>query len=79
MDLRDLGDAYISVEGVKGDAETELGRSSASVFLGQSQRMPHKRVFGGQVLARAHRAASVRSRSGAGRVPRHARILAWFH
>ena len=51
LDLQDLGDAYISVEGVAGDQETALGRSSATVFVGQSQRMPHGRVFGGQVLA----------------------------
>jgi acyl-CoA thioesterase-2 len=51
LDLRDLGEAQISVEGVEGDAETDLGRSSASVFVADSQRMPHGRVYGGQVLA----------------------------
>ena len=49
LDLEELGTARITVEGV-GDS-TEFGESGASVFLGRSQRMPHGRVFGGQVLA----------------------------
>jgi len=53
LDLRDLGDAHITVDGVEGDEETDLGESAARVFVGQSQRQPHGRVFGGQVLAQA--------------------------
>jgi acyl-CoA thioesterase II len=50
LDLEELGTARITVEGV-GDSTTDLGESGASVFLGRSQKMPHGRVFGGQVLA----------------------------
>jgi acyl-CoA thioesterase-2 len=49
LDLEELGTARITVEGV-GDS-TDFGESGATVFLGRSQRMPHGRVFGGQVLA----------------------------
>ena len=51
LDLEELGTARILVEGVGDDPATELGESGATVFLGRSQRMPHGRVFGGQVLA----------------------------
>ncbi|WP_270887582.1 acyl-CoA thioesterase [Pedococcus sp. 5OH_020] len=47
--LEELGTARITVEGV-GD-RADFGESGASVFLGRSQKMPHGRVFGGQVLA----------------------------
>jgi acyl-CoA thioesterase-2 len=50
LDLEELGTARITVEGV-GDTTTDLGESGATVFLGRSQKMPHGRVFGGQVLA----------------------------
>ena len=53
LDLKDLGDAHIRVDGVEGDDETDLGESAARVFVGQSQRQPHGRVFGGQVLAQS--------------------------
>jgi acyl-CoA thioesterase-2 len=53
LDLEDLGDAHIRVDGVAGDEETDLGESAARVFVGQSQRQPHGRVFGGQVLAQS--------------------------
>ncbi|MEO7236881.1 MAG: acyl-CoA thioesterase II [Lapillicoccus sp.] len=53
LDLQDLGDAHIRVDGVEGDVETDLGESAARVFVGQSQRQPHGRVFGGQVLAQS--------------------------
>jgi acyl-CoA thioesterase-2 len=55
LDLEELGTARITVEGV-GDT-TDLGESGASVFRGRSQRMPHGRVFGGQVLAQCVMAA----------------------
>ena len=51
LDLRELGTARITVEGVGDDPATELGESGATVFVGRSQKMPHGRVFGGQVLA----------------------------
>jgi acyl-CoA thioesterase II len=53
LDLRHLGQARVRVEGVDGDEESDLGESVSEVFVGQSQKMPHGRVFGGQVLAQA--------------------------
>lgn len=53
LDLQTLGDARISVEGVEGDEESDLGDSAATVFVGKSQKQPHGRVFGGQVLAQS--------------------------
>jgi acyl-CoA thioesterase-2 len=58
LDLEELGTARITVEGVGGPAH-ELGESGATVFLGRSQRMPHGRVFGGQVLAQCVMAAGL--------------------
>jgi acyl-CoA thioesterase-2 len=55
LDLEELGTARITVEGV-GD-RADLGESGATVFLGRSQKMPHGRVFGGQVLAQCVMAA----------------------
>ena len=55
LDLEELGTARITVEGV-GD-RVDLGESGATVFQGRSQRMPHGRVFGGQVLAQCVMAA----------------------
>jgi acyl-CoA thioesterase-2 len=57
LDLRHLGEAHVRVEGVEGDEESDLGESVADVFVGESQKMPHGRVFGGQVLAQAVMAA----------------------
>ena len=57
LDLEELGTARIMVEGIGGDAASDLGESGATVFLGRSQRMPHGRVFGGQVLAQCVMAA----------------------
>jgi acyl-CoA thioesterase II len=51
LDLEELGTARITVEGVGGGPATDLGESGATVFLGRTQKMPHGRVFGGQVLA----------------------------
>jgi acyl-CoA thioesterase-2 len=51
LDLKELGTARITVQGVGNDPATELGESGATVFIGRSQKMPHGRVFGGQVLA----------------------------
>ena len=49
LDLEELGTARITVEGV-GD-RADFGESGATVFLRRRQKMPHGRVFGGQVLA----------------------------
>jgi acyl-CoA thioesterase II len=57
LDLEELGSARITVEGVSGPGASSIGESGASVFLGRSQRMPHGRVFGGQVLAQCVMAA----------------------
>ncbi len=57
LDVRPLGEAHFTVHGAEGDAESELGESDASVFVGQSQKQPHGRVFGGQVLAQSVMAA----------------------
>jgi acyl-CoA thioesterase-2 len=57
LDLEELGSARILVEGVGGGPTSDLGESGATVFLGRSQRMPHGRVFGGQVLAQCVMAA----------------------
>src|SRR4051794_18976459 len=57
LDLTHLGEAHVRVDGVAGDEESQLGESVADVFVGESQKMPHGRVFGGQVLAQAVMAA----------------------
>jgi acyl-CoA thioesterase-2 len=41
------------------DAAESIGATSARVFEGRSQRMPHRRVFGGQVLAQCVMAAGI--------------------
>lgn len=58
LTLTELGRVQISVTGLPGeDAATAIGATSARVFEGQSQKMPHGRVFGGQVLAQCVMAA----------------------
>ena len=57
LDLTELGTAHIDITGVEGDAETDLGESVATVFVGRSQKQPHGRVYGGQVLAQCVMAA----------------------
>ena len=60
LDLRDVGTARISVTDVAGrDAAESIGATSARVFEGRSQKMPHGRVFGGQVLAQCVMAAGI--------------------
>ncbi len=53
LDLEQIGPARISVFGAEGDPESELGDSSPMVYVGRSQRQPHGRVFGGQVLSQS--------------------------
>ncbi|HET7398597.1 MAG TPA: acyl-CoA thioesterase II [Intrasporangium sp.] len=60
LDLKELGSVEIAVRGLQGqDASAALGANSARVFEGQSQLMPHGRVFGGQVLAQCVMAAGL--------------------
>jgi acyl-CoA thioesterase-2 len=60
LDLKDVGTAHISVTDVAGrDATESIGATSARVFEGRSQKMPHGRVFGGQVLAQCVMAAGL--------------------
>ena len=57
LHLEELGTARITVEGADGGESIDLGESGATVFIGRSQKMPHGRVFGGQVLAQCVMAA----------------------
>jgi acyl-CoA thioesterase-2 len=60
LTLRDIGTAKIAVTDVLGrDAAESIGATSARVFEGRSQKMPHGRVFGGQVLAQCVMAAGI--------------------
>jgi acyl-CoA thioesterase-2 len=74
LTLRELGTAHIAVTGIEGqDAASAIGATSATVFEGRSQKMPHGRVFGGQVLAQCVMAAglTVRDVDGGGPRPIH--------
>jgi acyl-CoA thioesterase-2 len=57
LTLEELGTVDIAVTGFDVDASAALGATSVRVFEGKSQRMPHGRVFGGQVLAQCVMAA----------------------
>ena len=60
LTLKDVGTAHIAVTDVLGrDAAESIGATSARVFEGRSQKMPHGRVFGGQVLAQCVMAAGI--------------------
>ena len=50
LDLRPLGTARVAVSDAPDD-QSRLEDFATEVFLGQSQRTPHGRIFGGQVLA----------------------------
>ncbi len=56
LDLREVGTAQIRIADAP-EADVLLADSSAQVFIGQSQKMAHNRVFGGQVLAQGVMAA----------------------
>lgn len=74
LTLKDVGTAHIAVTDVAGrDAAESIGATSARVFEGRSQKMPHGRVFGGQVLAQCVMAAgtTVREVDGDGPRPIH--------
>jgi acyl-CoA thioesterase II len=54
LDLEELGSAKVSVQPTVTSGPLEVPETFAediTLFLGQSQKMPHGRVFGGQVLA----------------------------
>lgn len=60
LTLTELGTAHLAVTGIEGqDAASSIGATSARVFEGRSQRTPHGRVFGGQVLAQCVMAAGL--------------------
>jgi acyl-CoA thioesterase-2 len=60
LTLKDVGTAHIAVTDVRGrDAAESIGATSARVFEGRSQKTPHARVFGGQVLAQCVMAAGI--------------------
>lgn len=56
LDLQEIGTSRISIDAADGPLDG-LGDSDATVFIGPSQRQPHHRVFGGQVLAQSLMAA----------------------
>lgn len=54
LDLEELGSAQVSVtptELFAGLDQADTGAQQVTLFRGKSQKMPHGRVFGGQVLA----------------------------
>lgn len=55
LDLEEVGSVEVSLRPKDGDSVglPELLNEGVTVFLGQSQKMPHGRVFGGQVLAQS--------------------------
>lgn len=57
LDLTWEGSTTIRAVAPEGIAAADLGASQGDIFLGRSQRQPHGRVFGGQVLAQAVMAA----------------------
>ncbi|CCH77304.1 Acyl-CoA thioesterase 2 [Nostocoides japonicum T1-X7] len=50
LDLEELGSAEVTISSAP-DPESRLGDFTTTVFLGQSHKTPHGRIFGGQVLA----------------------------
>lgn len=59
LQLQPLGVATISISGVGGEETEVMGTDSADIFEGRSQKMPHNRVYGGQVLSQSLMAASL--------------------
>ena len=64
LDLEEVGAVEVSLRPRDGggasaaeEALPSLFNEDVTVFLGQSQKMPHGRVFGGQVLAQCVMAA----------------------
>ncbi len=57
LNVRYLGSAEVNFQGELTPEQFDPGRQTAYIFEGDSQRQPHGRVFGGQVLAQALMAA----------------------
>lgn len=51
LDVQPVGSATISTSFEAGGDWNDLGRTDADIFIGETQRQPHGRIFGGQVLA----------------------------
>lgn len=58
LELQPLGVATIKVSGVDGEETEVMGTDRADIFEGRSQKQPHDRVYGGQVLSQSLIAAS---------------------
>jgi acyl-CoA thioesterase-2 len=58
LTLREVGTAHISIQEAP-ETDMALGNSEAQVFVGRSEKQPHGRVFGGQVLAQGVMAAGL--------------------
>ncbi|WP_435199339.1 acyl-CoA thioesterase [Janibacter sp. GS2] len=58
LELEHLGAASIQVAGAGGEDMGSMGTDSADIFEGRSQKQPHNRVYGGQVLSQSLIAAS---------------------
>lgn len=59
LELEALGVATIRVAGIRGEEMEVMGTDRADIFEGRSQKMPHNRVYGGQVLSQSLIAASL--------------------
>lgn len=59
LELEDLGVATIRVAGIGGEEMEVVGTDRADIFEGRTQKMPHNRVYGGQVLSQSLIAASL--------------------
>lgn len=59
LELQPIGVATIRISGVAGEDAEVMGTDSADIFEGRSQKMPHNRVYGGQVLSQSLMAASM--------------------
>lgn len=59
LELTPLGVATIRVSGIDGEDTEVMGTDGADIFEGRSQKMPHNRVYGGQVLSQSLMAASL--------------------
>jgi len=79
LDIEPAGTTNSTSSAAVGGASTDvsLGHSTADVFIGRSQPMPHGRVFGGQVLAQSVIAAgrTVQDLSDAAERPRRIHSL----
>ena len=58
LELQEMGAATIQISGIGGEETEVMGADRADIFEGRSQRMPHNRVYGGQVLSQSLIAAS---------------------